>query len=79
MVSCWGKLVTVSWSMELDLISLKHSTISSSRFGSVSGFGIALGLLSAGVQYCVSVLLKDWRGVSRHWCLLTFGCSSFWF
>ena len=44
--------------MELDLISLKGSSISSSRFWGVYGFGIALGILSAGVQCCVSVFVK---------------------
>ena len=68
MVSFWGKLVTVFWSMDLDLVSLKSSTISSSRFWGVYGFGIALGILSAGVQCCVSVLLNDWHGVSGHGC-----------
>ena len=45
--------------MELDLISLKGSAVSSSVFWSVYGFCMALGILSANVQSCIPVLLKD--------------------
>lgn len=51
--------VPVFWSMELDLISLKGSALSSIEFGDIYGFGIALGSLSANVQHCVPVLLKE--------------------
>ena len=37
-VSWLGELVPVFWSMELDLVSLKGSTVSSSKFLSVYGF-----------------------------------------
>ena len=44
--------------MELDLVSLEGSALSSSVFGSVCGFAMALGSLSANVQSCAPVLLK---------------------
>ena len=48
------------WWLELDLVSLKGSTISNSVFWGVYGLGMALGSLSANGQCCVSVLLKVW-------------------
>ena len=48
--------------MEMDLLFLKGSTVSSSRFWGVYGLDMALGSLSANVQCCVSVLLKDCVG-----------------
>lgn len=53
--------------------------MSSSKFWGVCGFSMALGRLSASVKHRVSVLLKDWRVVSAHWCLLAFDWASFWF
>ena len=63
--------------MELDLFSLECNKVPSSEFWAVYGFGITLGSLSANVQDCVPVLLKDWCGVSGHWNSLTFGWA--WF
>ena len=48
--------------MELDLVSFKGSTVSTSVFGDVYGFSMALGSLSANVQGCAPVLLKGWCG-----------------
>ena len=50
--------------MELDLVPLKRSPLSSSEFWGVCAFGMALGSLSSNVHGCVSVLLKDWHGAS---------------
>ena len=47
-VSWLGGLVPVFWLMELDLISLMGSTMTS-RFWGVYGFSVALGSLSASV------------------------------
>ena len=55
----WTSEVPVVSSMELDLISLKGSALSSIEFGCIYWFGIALGNLSANVQHCVPVLLKE--------------------
>ena len=66
------------WLTEMDLLSLKGSTVSSSIFWGVYGLDMAFGSLSASVQCCVSVLLKDYVGVSGHWCLLAFGWAWFW-
>ena len=38
-----GELVLVFWLMELDLVSLKSSEVSSSRFWVVYGFSVSLG------------------------------------
>ena len=38
-----GELVPVFWLMELDLISLKSSSVSNSRFSGVYGFSMSLG------------------------------------
>ena len=50
------------WLTDMDLLSLKGSTVSSSRFWDVYGLDMALGSLSASVQCYVSVLLKDYVG-----------------
>ena len=50
--------------MELDLVSFKGSTVSTSVFGDVYGFSMALGSLSANMQGCDPALLKDWCGAS---------------
>ena len=46
------------WRMELDLVLLMGSSLSSSVFGSVCGLGVASVSLSASRQDCVPVLLK---------------------
>ena len=46
--------------MELDLVSLKGSAMSSSMFWGLYRFGMALGSLSANGQGCVPVLLQVW-------------------
>ena len=60
-VSWFVGFVPVFWWMELDLVSLKGSAVSSSVFWGVYWFCMALGSLSANVQGC-AVLLKDWCG-----------------
>ena len=50
--------------MELDLVSLKGSAISSSEFWGICGFGMALGSLSINVQSYIPILLKMWCGAS---------------
>ena len=77
-VSWFGGLVPLFWSTELDIVSLKGSVMSSSKFWGVSGFGMAFGRLSANEQCCVSVLLKKCDGASGHWSLLVFGWAWFW-
>lgn len=67
----------VFWSMGLHLICLKGSAMFSSVFFSIYVFDMALGNLSANVQPCVCVILKDWCGPFRHWSLLAFGWA--WF
>ena len=52
------------WWMELGLIFLKSSAMSSHVFGGVYGFSTALGSQSTNVQGCVPVFLKDWHGAS---------------
>ena len=54
-VSWIGGLVPVFPWMELDLVSLEGSAVPSSMFGSVCGFAMALGSLSANVQSCAPV------------------------
>ena len=49
-----GLVLVFPW-MELDLVSLEGSGVSSSVFGSVCGFAMALGSLSANVQSCAPV------------------------
>ena len=41
-VSWLGKLVSMFWWVELDIISLMCSEVSSGEFGNVHGFGMAL-------------------------------------
>ena len=60
------------WWLELDLVSLKGSTISKSVFWGVYGLGMALGSISANRQDYFPDLLKDWHGVSGYWSLLAF-------
>jgi len=45
--------------MEVDLVSLEGSAVSSSKFWGVYGFGMALGSLSFNVQDCIPILLED--------------------
>ena len=52
------------WQVELDLVSLEGSAISSSVFWDVYGFGMALGSLSVNVQGCAPVLLRNWHETS---------------
>jgi len=77
MASWLGGLVPVFWSGVISYLS-EGSTMSSSRFWGVYGFIMALGSLSANVQHCVPVSLKNWCGVSGYWCLLAFGWAWFW-
>ena len=55
----WGDLCLCSGGQSW-IFSLKGSAMPSSVFWAVYGFGITLGSLSANVQDCVPVLLKDW-------------------
>ena len=63
-VSWLGRLVPVFWWMELGLIFLKSSAMSSHVFRAVYGFSTALGSVSTNVQGCVPIFLKDWPGAS---------------
>ena len=54
-----GELVSVFWWVELDLCTLKCNEVSSSKFWSVYGFGMALGSLSFNAQGCVHILLEN--------------------
>ena len=45
-----GELVFVLWGVELELFSLECSTVSSSEFWGICGFGMALGSPSFNVQ-----------------------------
>ena len=54
-------LMPVFWSGVISSLS-EGSTVSSSRFWGVYGFSMALGSLSANVQHCVPVSLKNWCG-----------------
>ena len=56
-LSWLGGLVPVLWWMELDLVSLKGSAVSSNVFWGDYGLGMVLGSLSDNAQGCVSVLL----------------------
>ena len=47
------------WWVELDLFSLKGNEVSSSEFGGIYGFGMALGSLSFNAQGCDSALLEN--------------------
>ena len=53
-----GILVPVFWRMELNLVSLEGSAVSSSVFCGIYGFGMALRYLPINVQGCAPVL---WR------------------
>ena len=62
-----GELVPVLWLMELELLALKGSVVSSSRFRSVYGFSMPLGSGSAfSVGAPVSAAASKWR--SQHTC-----------
>ena len=63
-VSWLGKLVSVSWWVELDFFSLECNAMSSSEFRHVSGFGVTLGSLYTEAQGYVPVLLKNLHGLS---------------
>ena len=54
-----GKLGSVFWWMELDLLCLECNAVSSSEFWGVYRFGMALGSLSFNVHGCIIVLLDD--------------------
>ena len=69
-VSWVGGLVPVFCWIELDLFSLEGFAVSRSEFWGVYGFAMALGTLSASVQNCASVWLKDRYGV--------LGTTAFW-
>ena len=56
--------------MELDLVSFKGSTVSTSVFGDVYGFSMALGSLSANLQVGAPIWLKDRLGM--------FGTTACW-
>ena len=58
-VSWLGGLVSVFWWVELDLFSLEYNEMSSSEFGGVYGFGVALGSLSFNAQGYVPGLLEN--------------------
>ena len=76
----WLKgLLLVFWWIELASVSLKGGAMSSSMFWGVYVFGMGLDRLSANVQICVPVFLKDWCGVSGTgacWLLGGFGYSA---
>ena len=63
-VSWLGGIVPIFWWIKLNFISLKDSAMSSSVFCSAYEFGMASGSLSARVQGCALILLKDWHGAS---------------
>ena len=53
----WGRvLVPVFWWMELNLVSLEGSAVSSSVFWGIYGFSMTLRCLSVTVQGCAPVL-----------------------
>ena len=76
---CLGKvcslrgLVPLFWWVDLDLLSLKGSAVSSAVFWGVRGLGMALGSLSASGQCCVTILLQGLAWGIWHCSLLTFG------
>ena len=45
--------------MKLDLVFLEGKAVSSSEFGAIHGFCMALGSLPFNIQGCVPVLLED--------------------
>ena len=58
-VSWLGELVSGFWWLKLDLFSLNCNEVSSSEFGGVYGFCMALGNPALNVQCCVPVLLEN--------------------
>ena len=62
-MACQGFLVTeasvVFWWVELDFFSLECSEVSSSEFGGVYEFDMALDSLSFNVQGCAPALLEN--------------------
>ena len=56
--------MSVFWWMELDLVSLKGSAVSSSVFCGVYELGMFGGSLSATGQVCALTLLKIWHEAS---------------
>ena len=52
------------WRMELYLFSLECSEVSSSEFGGVYEFDMALDSLSFNAQGCVSALIANYHGMS---------------
>ena len=58
-VSWLRELASVFWRMELYLFSLECSEVSSSEFGGVYEFDMALDSLSFNVQGCAPALLEN--------------------
>ena len=58
-VSWLGKSALVFWWVELNLLSLECSEVSSSEFGGVYEFDMALDSLSFNVQGCAPALLEN--------------------
>ena len=58
-VSWLGKVTSVFLWVELDLFSLEFNELSSSDFGGVYGFVMALGSLYFNAQGCVPLLLEN--------------------
>ena len=63
-VSWLEGLVPVSWWMELDLVFLEGSAVSSSVFWGVYELGMFGGRLSTTGQVCAPILLKIWHEAS---------------
>ena len=63
-VSSLGKLVSVSWWVELDFFSLECNEVSSNELCYVNGFGVTLGSLYIEAQGCVLVMLENLHGMS---------------
>ena len=63
-VSWLGKLVLVSWWVELDFFSLECNDVSSNELWDVYGFGVTLGRLHIEAQGYVPVLLENLCGMS---------------
>ena len=59
-----GGLETELWWMDLDLVFLKDSAMSSIMLWDVHGLGMALGILHTNGQICFSLLLMVWHEVS---------------
>ena len=58
-VSWLGKLASVFWWVELDLVFLECSEVSSSEFWGVCGFSVTFGRLYFNAQDYVPVLLES--------------------